>query len=120
MGEAVSDALARVVEDVVAPQASAVDEGKPPFEAIDALGRAGILGLTVNTEAGGRGGTLRDAVTVIRRLSSACGSTAMVVLMHYAGTAVIEAHGPMETRQAIGGGRHLTTLAFSEAGSRSH
>jgi alkylation response protein AidB-like acyl-CoA dehydrogenase len=33
---------------------------------------------------------------------------------------VIEAHGPRETREAIGSGRHLTTLAFSEVGSRSH
>jgi alkylation response protein AidB-like acyl-CoA dehydrogenase len=44
----------------------------------------------------------------------------MVVCMHYAATAVIEAHGPREIREAIAAGRHLTTLAFSEAGSRSH
>jgi alkylation response protein AidB-like acyl-CoA dehydrogenase len=29
-------------------------------------------------------------------------------------------HGPREVRQAIAEGRHLSTLAFSEAGSRSH
>ena len=40
--------------------------------------------------------------------------------MHYAGTAVIEAHGPRDVRKAIAAGQHLTTLAFSEAGSRSH
>jgi alkylation response protein AidB-like acyl-CoA dehydrogenase len=44
----------------------------------------------------------------------------MVVLMHYAAVAVIEAHGPEGVRRDIGAGRHLTTLAFSEAGSRSH
>lgn len=44
----------------------------------------------------------------------------MVLCMHYAGTAVIEAHGPRGVREAIARGRHLTTLAFSEAGSRSH
>ena len=42
----------------------------------------------------------------------------MVVCMHYAGAAVIEAHGPREVREAVAAGRHLTTLAFSEAGSR--
>lgn len=40
--------------------------------------------------------------------------------MHYAATAVIEAHGPRDVREAIAAGRHLSTLAFSEAGSRSH
>ena len=40
--------------------------------------------------------------------------------MHYAATAIIEAHGPTDVREAIAAGRHLTTLAFSEVGSRSH
>jgi alkylation response protein AidB-like acyl-CoA dehydrogenase len=40
--------------------------------------------------------------------------------MHYAATAVIEAHGPREIREAIATGQHVTTLAFSESGSRSH
>jgi alkylation response protein AidB-like acyl-CoA dehydrogenase len=56
----------------------------------------------------------------VERLAGVCGSTAMVVLMHYAATAAIEAHGPKDVRQAIGRGQHLTTVAFSEAGSRSH
>src|SRR5439155_3648506 len=45
---------------------------------------------------------------------------AVVVLMHYAATAAVERHGPADVRRAIAGGRHLTTLAFSESGSRSH
>jgi alkylation response protein AidB-like acyl-CoA dehydrogenase len=44
----------------------------------------------------------------------------MIVLMHYAGTVLIENHGPEEVRKALGAGQHLTTLAFSETGSRSH
>ena len=44
----------------------------------------------------------------------------MVVLMHYAATSVLEAHGPREVREAIARGEHLSSLAFSEAGSRSH
>ena len=44
----------------------------------------------------------------------------MVICMHYAGAAVIEAHGPRDVRAAIAAGRHLMTLAFSEQGSRSH
>jgi alkylation response protein AidB-like acyl-CoA dehydrogenase len=44
----------------------------------------------------------------------------MVLIMHYCGTAVLEAHGPKEARTAAASGAHLSTLAFSEAGSRSH
>jgi alkylation response protein AidB-like acyl-CoA dehydrogenase len=114
------DALQRVIDDVVAPMAVEVDvSGIFPREAVTALGAAGVLGLTVAEAAGGGGQGLRQAADVIQRLAGVCGSTAMVVLMHYAGTAVIEGHGPEEVRKAIGGGRHLTTLAFSEVGSRS-
>ena len=115
------DALERVITDVVTPQATATDEqGSFPQPAITALGEAGILGLTAAPDVGGGGGGMRQAAEVVERLAGTCGSTAMVVLMHYAATAAIEAHGPKDVRQAIGGGRHLTTLAFSEAGSRSH
>jgi hypothetical protein len=41
-------------------------------------------------------------------------STAMVVLMHYAATAVLEVRGSPQVRTSIGRGRHLSTLAFSE------
>ena len=114
------DALERVITDVVAPAAATVDEqGTFPSAAIAALGEAGILGLTAGADVGGGGGSMRDAAEVVLRLAATCGSTAMVVLMHYAATATIEAHGPKDIRQAIGEGRHLSTLAFSEAGSRA-
>jgi alkylation response protein AidB-like acyl-CoA dehydrogenase len=117
------DALERVITDVVAPRAAATDaEGSFPGAAVAALGEAGILGLTAGPDGGGGGGgggTLRDAAAVVERLAGVCGSTAMVVLMHYAATAAIEAHGPAEIRRAIGAGRHLSTLAFSETGSRA-
>jgi alkylation response protein AidB-like acyl-CoA dehydrogenase len=40
--------------------------------------------------------------------------------MHYCGAAVLEAHGAEQVRRDVASGRHLSTLAFSEAGSRSH
>ena len=115
------DALGRVIDDVVAPRAVAVDrDGTFPREAIEVLGKEGVLGLASATDVGGAGLGLSEAAQVIEQLASACGSTAMVVLMHYAAVAVLEAHGPDDVRQAIAEGRHLSTLAFSEAGSRSH
>lgn len=115
------DALDRVIEDVVAPAARQVDEqGTFPADAVAALGQAGLLGLTSSAEVGGGGQGMDAAATVVERLAGACGSTAMVVLMHYAATSLAESAGSMELRRAIAGGGHLSTLAFSEAGSRSH
>ena len=60
------------------------------------------------------------AAQVVRRVARECGSTGMVLTMHYAGTAVLEQHGPLEIRRAAAAGAHLSTLALSESGSRSH
>ena len=94
--------------------------GAYPRPALDALGRSGLLGLISSTEVGGMGQAHRAAALVIEDLAHHCGSTAMVVMMHYAATAVIEAGGPADVRREIAAGRYVATLAFSEAGSRSH
>jgi alkylation response protein AidB-like acyl-CoA dehydrogenase len=115
------DTLDRIISDIVAPAAEEIDSsGAFPREALEALGRAGLLGLISSTDVGGLGESHRAATLVVERLAVACASTAMVVCMHYAGTAVIEAHGPVAVREAIARGEHVTTLAFSEKGSRSH
>jgi len=101
--------------------APAVDgSGEFPQAAIDAAREAGLFGLLSAPEVGGHGLSLRAASHVIERIARECGSSAMVLTMHYAGTAVIEAYGDEATRRDIVAGRHLSTLAFSEAGSRSH
>jgi isovaleryl-CoA dehydrogenase len=110
-----------VIETVIAPRAAEVDRtGEFPRSSLDALASAGLLGLISATDVGGSGQPLRAAAEVIERLGGACGSTAMILLMHYAATSVIEACGGDEVRRAIARGQHLSTLAFSEAGSRSH
>ncbi len=113
--------LEPVVTDVVGPGAAEVDgSGSYPRASLDALSQAGLLGLVSAADVGGGGEGFRAAAAVVEELARHCGSTAMVVLMHYAATAVIEAHGPREVREAIGAGRYVATLAFSEVGSRSH
>lgn len=117
----VLDVLEDIITTVVEPRASEVDStGSFPRAALTAFGEQGLLGLLSSTDVGGLGGSLADAAAVIRRLSASCGSTAMVLTMHYCATAVIEAHGPEDIRRAIAAGQHLSTLAFSETGSRSH
>lgn len=115
------DAIERIINDIVAPNAAEIDRhGTYPRAALQAMGQAGLLGLISSKEVGGLGQGHRAAVEVEERLARACASTAMVVCMHYAGAAVIEAHGQREVREAIARGEHITTLAFSESGSRSH
>jgi alkylation response protein AidB-like acyl-CoA dehydrogenase len=116
----VLEVLEEIIASVVEPGASDVDaSGSFPRAALTALGEAGVLGLLSSTDVGGAGGSLADAAHVVRRLATSCGSTAMVVCMHFSATAVIEQFGPDEVRRAIAAGRHVTTLAFSETGSRS-
>jgi alkylation response protein AidB-like acyl-CoA dehydrogenase len=115
------DILSPIIDEVTAPAASEIDrDGAFPRAALDALGRAGLLGLVSSQEVGGLGEGHRAATYVVERIARTCASTAMVVCMHYAAVAVVEAHGPLSVRRDLAAGRAITTLAFSEAGSRSH
>lgn len=113
--------LDAVVTAIIAPAATLTDrEGRFPRAALDALGQAGLLGLVSSTEVGGLGLGLPEAAQVIERIAKACPSTAMVVCMHFSATTVLEKFGSEKVRREIAAGRHLSTLAWSDAGSRSH
>jgi alkylation response protein AidB-like acyl-CoA dehydrogenase len=115
------DSLEKIAVEVIRPAAAEIDQsGAFPRTAMETLSKGGLLGLISAQEVGGAGQGLRAAALVIERVAQECASTAMVLCMQYAGTAVIEAHGPLPVRQDIAAGKHITTLAFSEKGSRSH
>jgi isovaleryl-CoA dehydrogenase len=110
-----------IIAEIVGPAAAEVDRaGTFPRKNIEALAQAGVLGILSSSEVGGSDRGLRAAAQIVEQLAGACGSTAMVVLMHYTAVSVIEAHGPEHVRKQIAAGQHLSTLAFSEVGSRSH
>ena len=112
--------LDTIATGVVAVNAEKVDrESAFPQASMDALAAAGLYGLVSAREVGGLGYGPGAAAAAVERVSQECASTAMVLAMHYAGTAVIEKYGPETVRRDIAAGRHLSTLAFSEAGSRS-
>src|SRR5450631_3623598 len=91
--------LAPIVSEIVAPAADGIDRnGSFPRAAVKALGAAGLLGLTSAREVGGMGLGLAEAAQVIERIAVACPSTAMVVTMHYCGTAVLEKFGSEKVR----------------------
>ncbi len=114
-----------IADRVLAPAAAQNDKaGRFSSEAVDSLGQAGLLGLMVPAEAGGSGLGPRTFAVVTAALAEADASVAMVYLMHVLGAATISAARPGAAVQPllseIAAGRHLSTLAFSEAGSRSH
>ena len=113
------DQLVETVAATAAKHAAETDRGAFPTASLHALAGTGLYGLVSATDVGGMGKGLRDAALVVERLARECGSTAMIACMHYCATAVIEQHGAKDIRQAIAAGKHLTTLAFSEPGSRS-
>jgi len=100
--------------------------GRFSTEAVESLGESGLLGLMLPVDVGGLALGPRTLAAVIATLAEADASVAMVYLMHILATATISAARPGATQavapilREIGEGRHLSTLAFSEAGSRSH
>ena len=114
-----------IAASVLAPAARQNDkEGRFSSEAVDALGRAGLLGLMLPAELGGSGLGPRSFAAVTAALAEADASVAMVYLMHICAVATIAAAPPGAAVEPIlreiAAGRHLSTLAISESGSRSH
>ena len=116
-----------IASHVLAPAAGQNDKaGRFSTEAVEALGESGLLGLLLSADFGGAGLGPRSFAAVMTTLAEADASVAMVYLMHILGTVAIAAARPRAAQalapilQEIGAGRHLSTLAFSEAGSRSH
>jgi alkylation response protein AidB-like acyl-CoA dehydrogenase len=114
-----------IAEQILAPAARQNDkDARFSSEAVAALGPAGLLGIMLPTEVGGSALGPRTFAAVMATLAEADASAAMVYLMHVCAAATIAAARPgarvAETLKDISAGRHLTTLAFSEAGSRSH
>ena len=125
--EAAVQKAREVASSVLAPAAGQNDvAGRFSTEAVQSLGEAGLLGLLLPVDVGGAGLGPRTFAGVTTTLAEADASVAMVYLMHILGATTISAARPGATQavtpilQEIAAGRHLSTLAFSEAGSRSH
>ncbi len=117
------DRLAPVLEAAAANAATVDADGVFPEAAISALRESGLLGLTLPEEVGGLGATPEQFSQVVSQIAGACGSTAMIYLMHIAATMPIASAPPdsyPDILSQLADGSSLATLAFSEKGSRSH
>lgn len=65
---------------------------------------------------------IRVACAALDEIARRCASTAMIYLMHLSGCScyIARPHAVEDTLQQVARGEHLTTLAWSEKGSRSH
>jgi alkylation response protein AidB-like acyl-CoA dehydrogenase len=117
-------AAADIAANVLAPEAAEVDRaGSFPAVGLAALADAGFYGLCLPEAIGGKGQPPRVYCAVVEELAAACASTAMIYVMHGTASQVIAAAPPStaraDTLRKIARGEHLTTIAFSERGSRS-
>jgi alkylation response protein AidB-like acyl-CoA dehydrogenase len=115
----------RIAREVAAPAATAVDrEGRFPSEAMSALAQGGFYGLLLPREHGGLGEGARALCGVVEALSEACGSTAMIYIMHSLAARAIAAAPALANKEPllrdIANGKLLCTLAYSEETSRSN
>ncbi len=121
--QAIVNRIQKVADKHILPSAERVDtDAVFPKEAVEILGQQGFLGLTVSAEFGGLGQGLRVSCAVVDEIAQRCSSTAMIFVMHLCGITCYSAM-PKKTEvqlRAASQGRHLSTLAWSERGSRSH
>jgi alkylation response protein AidB-like acyl-CoA dehydrogenase len=116
---------AALADDVLAKHAGDVDaRARFPAESLRALAEAGFLGLCIPSALGGLGQGPRAFAACVEELARGCASTAMIYVMHVTAAQSIGASNTLVDREsvlrAITRGAHLTTLALSEKGSRSH
>lgn len=110
---------------VVATERREADEkGTWVKQSMEALQQENLTALVVPKESGGMGQGLYALARVCEALGKHYASAGLCYGMHCVGTAVIAAKATSWQKQhyleAIASGKHLTTLALSEAGTGAH
>lgn len=114
----------KFADEVLAPTAAATDRTEAyPWKNVEAMRKAGFLGMTVPKELGGPGLTYLDTVLVIEEISRACGACGRIVVETNMGAVgAILAYGTPEQRalaaQAVlSGDKPAICITEPEAGS---
>jgi len=116
-------AVRRIATEVAALNAVDVDaRSRFPRESLEALKAAGLLSAPVPVELGGAGLGLRELAGLCSTLAQACGSSAMVLAMHYSQVACIVRHAAdsaffRDYLQELVARQHLLASMTSENGT---
>jgi acyl-CoA dehydrogenase len=87
-------AVKAIATNVAAPEAADVDaRARFPQRTVEALREARVLSAAVPKELGGAGCGMRELALLCAALAQACGSSAMVLAMHYIQVACLARHG---------------------------
>jgi acyl-CoA dehydrogenase len=92
--EQLLDAARHIAADVAALHAPDVDaQARFPHESVDAFRRHGLLSASVPASHGGPGLTMRQLGQLCSVIAGACGSSGMVLAMHYSQLGCLVRHG---------------------------
>ncbi|AIJ23178.1 acyl-CoA dehydrogenase family protein [Amycolatopsis methanolica] len=103
----------RLAADKIAPHAADVDDKERfPEEAWAALRAADLPGLPYDEKLGGSGADLLSQVIAVEEVAAACASSALVMLVNWAGTSTVVSHGSDELRAEV-----VPRVAAGDAGA---
>jgi alkylation response protein AidB-like acyl-CoA dehydrogenase len=107
------DMVRKLAADRIAPHACDVDDKERfPEEGWAALREAELPGLPYAEALGGGEGDLLSQVIAVEEVAAACGSTALVLLVNWAGTSTVVSHGSDELKAEI-----VPRVAAGDAGA---
>lgn len=121
--ELFNDLLDEFVEKEVKPLAKEIDEEERfPVETVNKMAKLGMLGIIVPTQYGGVGGDYNTYITTVRKLSSACATTGVILSGHMSlCVAPILEFGTEDQKQRylpkLASGEWLGAFGLTEAGA---
>jgi alkylation response protein AidB-like acyl-CoA dehydrogenase len=116
---AIRDTIREVVAEKIAPRAREVDEQSVfPREAIDLLGKLGMLGILVPERYGGVGGTKLQYTMAVEEIARGCGATSATFMTQAHGALPILLAGSEEQKKrwlpGVASGEQIGAIALSE------
>jgi alkylation response protein AidB-like acyl-CoA dehydrogenase len=109
----------------IAPRAAGHDEsGEFPYDNFKGLAQLGLLGMTLDEEFGGSGGTFRQLAIVVEEIARACAATSTSYIAHLSLCAqFINMWGTEGQKRQflpkLASGEHIGAFALTEPGSGS-
>ncbi|MEE9202872.1 MAG: acyl-CoA dehydrogenase family protein, partial [Dehalococcoidia bacterium] len=113
-----------IAEGHFRPRAADVDRTEEyPYDNVEVLVKANLMGMTLPPQYGGGGRPLIDAVLCVEQVARACGTTARILVEGNTGTTLAIAHYGSETQkqkylpQIVAGEKPCICITEPEAGS---